>query len=129
VSQAKIVLHKLIQDSQDYGSTDDHMVSRVFFDLIIDDITYPDLYADLKQAVGGSFESSPIEVSKPMGYRGPFNYDAFRDIAEYYYRSLIGSNGHGIHIAGGHDIRMTDNTFFEKLVREFEVDALPSGSW
>lgn len=31
IETARITFHKLIQDSQDYGSDDEHMVSRAFF--------------------------------------------------------------------------------------------------
>jgi len=34
---AKITFYKCVQDSQDYGSDDEHMVSRVFFILEIGD--------------------------------------------------------------------------------------------
>jgi hypothetical protein len=33
--KAKVTFRKLIQDSQEYGSNDEHLVSRVFFDLEI----------------------------------------------------------------------------------------------
>ena len=33
MSKATVNFHRCIQDSQDYGSNDEHMVSRVFFDL------------------------------------------------------------------------------------------------
>lgn len=35
MSKAKIIFHKCVQDSQDYGSDDEHMVFRVFFNLEI----------------------------------------------------------------------------------------------
>jgi len=117
---AKITFCKCIQDSQDYGSNDEHMVSRVFFVLEIADKRF-DLHADIKQAVGSSYETGPIEVGQPEEYRGPFNYDAFRDAAEKYYRSLVGSSGRGISIQGGTNIRMRNNTFVQNMIAEFEV--------
>jgi len=35
VSKAKVIFHQCIQDSQEYGSDDEHMVSRIFFILEI----------------------------------------------------------------------------------------------
>jgi len=67
------------------------MVSRVFFDLEIAGKKYSDLYVDIKQTVGGSFETISIEVGIPQGYQGPFNYTAFREFVEAYYRSLVGA--------------------------------------
>lgn len=82
MAKARVVFDKLIQDSQDYGSTDEHMVSRVFFTLELEGKTHNDLYADIKQTVGSSFEIASLEVSPPRGYAGPFNHEAFRKAAE-----------------------------------------------
>jgi hypothetical protein len=111
-NNARVTFYKCIQDSQDYGSNDEHMVSRVFFFLEIDEKRL-DLHADIKQTVGSSFETE--------NYKGPFNYDAFRDAAEKYYRSLVGSLGGGIRIQGGTNIRMRNNTFIQNMIAEFEV--------
>jgi hypothetical protein len=119
-NNARVTFYKCIQDSQDYGSNDEHMVSRVFFFLEIDEKRL-DLHADIKQTVGSSFETGPIEVRQPENYKGPFNYDAFRDAAEKYYRSLVGSLGGGIRIQGGTNIRMRNNTFIQNMIAEFEV--------
>jgi len=125
---AKLYLQRLIQDSQDYGSNDEHMVSRVFFDLEIEGARHSNLHADIKQPVGSSFESAGLEVSNPSGYKGPFNYEAFRTIVEQYYRSLIGSGGSGIHISGCSNVRMRNNTFIQPAVAEFEIQAT-GGPW
>lgn len=117
---ARVTFFKCIQDSQNYGSDDEHMVSRVFFVLEIGDKKF-DLYADIKQAVGSDYETSPIEVGHPENYQGPFNYTAFREAAETYYRGLIGSSGRGIRIQGGRNIRMRNNTFTQSMVAQFEL--------
>lgn len=113
---------KCIQDSQEYGSTDEHMVSRVFFDLEAEGKMTPNLSVDIRQVLGGAFEADPIEVTRPEGYRGPFNYNAFRDAVEAYYRSLVGSTGSGIRIAGGGNIRMRNNTFVMPGRAQFDAD-------
>lgn len=128
MATAKLQLHKLIQDSQDFGSDDEHMISRVFFDLEIDGKKFEGLYANIKQMVGSSFESAPLEVSSPANYKGPFNYDAFRNIVEDYYRSLVGASGSSIHIVGASSVRMRNNTFVRPLSTEFEVQ-VAGGSW
>lgn len=121
MAKAKVIFQKLIQDSQDYGSDDQHMVSRAFFTVEVEGNVSEEAYVDIKQPVGSDFETTPLEVSKPVGYGGPFNYAAFREAAENYYRSLVGSKGSGIHIAGGGNIRMQNNTFIQQAVAEFEV--------
>jgi len=128
MAKAKVLFRELIQDSQDYGSDDEHMVSRVFFDLEIDGKKYKGIYADVKQPVGSSFESAPLEVSIPENYKGPFNFEAFRNVVEQYYRSLVGNRGFGIHIEGGSNIRMRNNRFIQSGVAEFEVQ-VAGGSW
>ncbi|MDO9532966.1 MAG: hypothetical protein Q7O12_12665 [Deltaproteobacteria bacterium] len=120
MATAKITFYKCIQDSQDYGSDDEHMVSRVFFTFEVGDKKY-DLYADIKQTVGANYEEGAIEVMRPAGYEGPFNYQVFRDAAEKYYRGLVGSSGTGINIQGGSNIRMRNNTFYRNMAVECEV--------
>lgn len=117
----KITLQKLILDSQDYGSNDEHMISRVFFDFELDGHKYEGLHADIKQTVGSSFEHAPLEVSKPVNYKGPFNFEAFHNIVEQYYRSLVGQSGSGIHVTGSTNLRMRNNTFVQPHVAEFPI--------
>lgn len=124
---AKITFYKCIQDSQDYGSDDEHMVSRVFFIFEIADKKF-ELHADIKQTIGSSYEAGSIEVGKPEGYRGAFNYHAFRDVAEKYYRGLVGASANGIKIQGGSNIRMRNNTFLTKMTADIEV-ADGSAGW
>jgi hypothetical protein len=126
-AKTKVTFTKCIQDSQDYGSTDEHMVSRLFFDLEIGNNRYHGLCVDIKQAVGGDFEKTPLEVGTPQGYKGPLNYTAFRAASEAYYRECVGSQGRGIRIAGGSNIRMRNNTFAMPKTAEFETDTDPSG--
>jgi hypothetical protein len=120
---AKVTFQRLVQDSQDFGSDDEHMVSRIFFDLAIGDRELGGFYADVKQTVGASFEHGPLEISRPHGYDGPFAFDVFRDAAEKYYRDQVGAGGRGIRIAGGAtNIRMRNNSFVDRRVLEFEID-------
>ena len=125
---AIVRFQRLVQDSQDYGSDDEHMVSRVFFALEVDGTVYENLYTDVKQIVGSSFESAPLEVSKPIGYKGPFDHSAFSSAIEQYYRSLVGAGGHGIRITGGGNIRLHNNTFIQPGSATFAVNA-SGGPW
>ena len=128
MSKAKIHFQRLIQDSQDYGSDDEHMVSRVFFQIDIDGQVHPNLYADVKQTVGSSFEEGPLEVSRPVGYRGPFDHAVFSTVVEHYYRGLVGASGSGIRISGGANIRMRNNTFVQQATAEMDVST-SGGPW
>jgi len=122
MGNARVTFHQLIQDSQEYGSDDEHMVSRVFFSLQVDGGSYPILHVDVKQTVGAEFENAPLEVGPPHGYNGPFNHEEFRNAVEEYYRGLVGSQGSAIRIKGGAGpIRMYNNRFASESVVEFPV--------
>ena len=127
MAHAKVILSSLVQDSQDYGSDDENMVSRAFLDLQVDGTVYEKLYAQIKQPVGGDFETMPLEVSWPVGYKGPLNYEAFRAGIEAYYRSLVGSTGSDIHVEGGSNIRVKNNRFVSPSSFEFEIDSSSDG--
>jgi len=128
MARAKVKLQRLVQDSQEYGSDDDHTVSRVFFDPEMDGKKYQGLHCDVKQIVGSSFETEPLEVSAPGGYKGPFNHQAFQKIIEHYYRSRVGSQGRGIRIAGGSNIRMQNTTSVQPSEATCEVQ-VSGGTW
>jgi len=122
MSKAKVIFYKCIQDSQDYGSDDEWMVSRVFFNLEIGEERFEELYADVKQTVGSDYDTALLELSAPHGYEGAFNHQAFRDCAEKYYRSCIGSEATGIRIEkGARFIRMRNNIIGKEMVCEFEI--------
>lgn len=128
MSIARIDFHQCVQDSQDYGSDDEHMVSRVFFSLQLDGVSHENLHVDIKQPVGDKFEAGPLEVGAPQGYRGPINHAEFRAAVEKYYRRLVGSAGSGIRIVGGGNIRMRNNRFVMPWGAEVSID--PSkGGW
>lgn len=122
MAQARVTFTKAIQDSQELGSNDDYMVSRVFFDLEVNGNTYRDLYADLKQVVGAPYEADNIEVGPPEGYDGLWNAHAFHSAATEYYLSCVGPSAHGIQIGpGASNVRMQNNTFNMEVTVEFEV--------
>jgi hypothetical protein len=131
---AKIVFHvtHCIQDSQNYGTDDEHMVSRVFFSIALDGRPMGDYHADLKQTVGDDYETGAIEVGPPTTesgktYSGPMSHACFSEGAVTYFRSRVGSVGSGIRIAGGSDIMM-DNLFESPFDWECDVDDR-LGSW
>ena len=120
MSRFKVVFHKLIQDSQDYGSNDTHMVSRVFFSLEVDGKSVGDFSANLKQVVGGDPDSGDIEVGPPHNYDGPFDHHGFTDAAKRYFLGNVGSTASGIQIGKGvRGIRMRNNTFFKEAEYDF----------
>jgi len=115
----KVTIHKAIQDSQDFGSSDEHMVSRVFFSLAVDGNPAGDFFADLKQTVGSKFNSSDIEVSIPHGYDGPFDHVRFSDAARDYFSRAFGPGASGFNFGGSSNIRMRNNRFEKDREYEF----------
>lgn len=118
---AKVTFEKLIQDSQDLGSDDEHMVSRVFFSLEVDGETLPNLCCDLKQIVGSDYAVENIEVGEPQGYPGSFNQTEFGNAAAEYQLSWVGPNARGIRVQNSGQVRMQNNEFIGEMVVEFEI--------
>ena len=115
MSTATVTFHKLIQEAQDVSSTDskqNHVVSRVFFRLDLNDEHYAEMSVILRQPFGTDYAKESIEVEKPFGsYAGNWNQDAFRKIVEDYYRSAIGRQGRAMRIGpGSENVRMRGNT-------------------
>jgi hypothetical protein len=102
------------------------MISRVFFAAEVDGGPRTNAHVDLKQTVGSDYETGSIEVSPPVGYSGPLNYNVFREEVTRYYRGLVGSGGSGIRIVGASNIRMRNNEFRRQVA--FEFDAERAGS-
>ena len=124
--RATIRFEGCIQDSQEYGSDDEYMISRVFFSIVAGGKAYQGLSVDIRQSSGGDYETGAIEVGRPNAYAGPMNYNAFAEAVEHYYRSLVGSKGTGIRIEGAKNVRMRDNKFIKTAFAEFEyADSTP----
>jgi hypothetical protein len=125
---AMLHLNKLVQDSQEYGSDDEFMVSRVFFDLEIEGNWHRGLYANIKQVVGSPISANALEVSPPIGYKGPFNQEAFSKAVANYFLRLIGPNGSVFSLGNSKNIRMQNNSMAVPENVGFIIDS-PSGGW
>ncbi len=125
MSKLELIFSKCIQDSQEYGSTNEHMISRIFFS--IDGKEYE---CNVRQPYGEnfSFENDPIEVESPEELKKLINYGQFRDEVENYYRKMVGANANGIRIQGGTNIRMYSNTFIIPHTATIDKAGM-SGAW
>jgi hypothetical protein len=103
------------------------MVSRVFCTLEVDG-QRQESHVDVKQTVGGDYETTPLEVGRPHGYRGPLDYDRSRAEVEKYHRSLVGSGASRVLIQDGSDIRMRNNTFQTEYTFTIQAEAT-GGAW
>ena len=124
----RINVQRCIQDSQELGSTDKHMVSRVFFSIEVDGVSEGDDYCEIKQTVGSTYSPETLEVSRPYKYRGPYDHRAFSDEIARYFSTLVNSSGAVISVGNPQPIRMMHNIFVSSY--HFQFDAEGSGaSW
>ena len=128
-----ISFKKMIQDCQTYESfdaDDDHMVSRIFFDLDFAGRQYLNMKVEVSQPYGTRYETEPLEVGRPEGaYNGPWNHNVFSEHCERYYRRQVGRTGRGIRIAAGREVRMRDNEFSCGQQVTIELPKGRSGAW
>lgn len=110
MSTYRIVFYEINQKSQLIGSTSEHTVARLYFKSYYEgkeelhhcDIIQPD-------GSDNSFESEdPLEVHLSDRFKKRVMYDQFRDAAEQYYRSRVGSKGSSFNVSGT-NIQMSNN--------------------
>ncbi|MDO6435852.1 hypothetical protein Q4534_00470 [Cyclobacterium sp. 1_MG-2023] len=125
MSKIELNFCKIVQDSQDYGSNNEHMISRVYF--TVDEKEYE---CNVRQPYGESFsfEKDPIEVEAPEELKKIINYGQFRDEVENYFRKAVSANAHGIRIDGGMNIRMRNNTIENPHKTSIDKAGI-SGAW
>ena len=116
----RVNVTKCVQDSREYGSTDEHMVSRVFYSIDVDGVPKGDYYSDIKQVVGSAYSPANIEVSCPHGYRGPYDHDIFSNEVARYFCKLVTMFSPG----GPMNVRMRNNTFAIPYHFQFEAEGL-----
>ena len=111
------------------GGPDEHIVARAVI-TIDKDGELINTYAALKGTPGGSYVPEEIEVGMPVGYRGPFSYQIFRDHIARYYCDLIGQGGEMINIGPN-----AKNIHFENIRMRsgkpysFEFDVIREVCW
>ena len=92
MKKAKIIFFKCIHDSQEFGTNDEYMISRVYFSLEYNGIE-KDSFAQIKQPAGSSCNEKFFEVSFPEGIPEPLNSDYLTDTVKAYYMRLVGARG------------------------------------
>jgi len=116
----KLTFRSCIRDSEEFGSNDDQMVSRVFFTLAVDGTVVGDFSADLKQFVPEGGESGQIEVVTPIGFDGSFDTEQFVDAVRDYFDDLVGHHRRKVHIAGVGYVRARNKRYDVERVFEFD---------
>lgn len=110
MAKAIINIKQCVQDIHDISTNQDESVmkSRIFFDLIVGDKIYDNIYVEVQHPYGADYQNEPLEVTNPIGYNGPFDHCIFKDEVEKYYRSLFGKSGRAMKVEG-ENTRMRDN--------------------
>ncbi len=117
---ATVAFRRCIINSPEFGSNEDHVGSRVFFDLSVADEGYANLYVDIRQLVREGTEHEPLLVTHPSNYSGPFNFQVFQGLVEFYYRHAVGGKW-GMFGMHGIRMRLENWTVEQEMLVQFEV--------
>lgn len=118
------------QETQDYGSPDEHMLAHLTFNVAVDGEPAGQHTARVRLSPGGEYEADQLEVERPASYRGPMDYGQFRDAAAAYMKSKVGQSGGFIRMGPGvKNATMRNNTYTGPgPVAEFDAPE-PGGGW
>jgi hypothetical protein len=105
----KVLFHRVVQDVPEFGSTDAHSVSRVYFDLQVDGEMFSDLYVNVEEPADGSHATEEIRVGELKAALLPLDQEAFKQAVRGYYHSLVTSAGFGKHLAKDKGFRTYEN--------------------
>jgi hypothetical protein len=121
--RVRVKLKRCIQNSHEAGSDDTHMISRVFYELVVNGNKQGSFYSDIKQSVGSEYDAEDLEVTAPHGYTGPINHERFAQGIRNYYQRLVGPKGSAPSYGGTKSVVMKNKTIVMDTEFEFEADA------
>lgn len=125
VVTATVHYKEILQNRHDVHTDDDQMISTITFDYVIEDQRFENVTCDIKQIVGGSYETDPLEVSQPSRAL-PINYESFREATESYYRQTL---HRGIQYDKNTVLMMQNNTFISPRTIEMSVSIESGIAW
>ena len=117
-------------ETQLIGSPDEHMLAHATFNLTVDGKPEGQHTATIRLTAWSTYEADELEVDRPATYKGPMDYQRFRDAASAYMKSQVGSAGRGFHIApGASNVTLTNSSSRELgPTTEFDVPE-QGGGW
>lgn len=129
-AKKQFIFHECFIDEQQNRTEIEVLKATILVSIKLDEnVSYGPFKVGMKQVIGGKFDADPIEVDPVMGYRGPMNYEGFRNAAEAYYRSLFGSTGTAIKISeSAQATRMVGSHFTKEMRVDFEAKD-PGHGW
>jgi hypothetical protein len=98
------------QTIQSTGHSQDHLVARVYFDLVVNGREYTDACIECRQPFGTDYSVEPIEVrlAPESSYNGPFPLNTFSGELDRYYRAHVGGSGRLIKYGLGMEINIEE---------------------
>lgn len=137
MNQGFLVFTICHQNAQDYGTTDDMSVSRVYFDLVVranqerktPPKVFAGLYSDVKLSAGANYQGGPLEVSYPKEIHGIIGYTAFAPLVEAYIYESFGSSGAAIGFDKATMLKMRDNIDIRPKVVPVELSEPEQKGW
>jgi hypothetical protein len=120
--RVRVKLKRCIQNSRLAGSDDTHMISRVFYELVVNGNKQGSFYSDIKQPVGSEDTAEDLEVTIPAEYKGPFHHERFAEGIRNYYQRVVGPKGSASPYGGSKSVVMKDKTIVMDAEFEFEAD-------
>lgn len=122
MATATVTFKRLIHQSQASGKFNKTIDVAVFFDLQVGGRKFSNVRVDVKQNIGKSFDDSPLEVSRPVGYDGPMNHEALSQEVKTYYRLFFDSRGRVIRRPeGAMGAPMENNEVHTYITVTFEI--------
>ena len=120
MATATVAFRKCVINSPEVDGDENHLASRIYFDLDIDEEGHANAYVDVRQSLVPGLEDEPLEISAIHGYEGPLNFEVFRGSVELYFRQATGGKG-SIFSTGGKFLPLTDWTIEQEMLIQFEV--------
>ena len=117
---ATLAFRRCIVNCSQFGSDEEHVGTRIFFDFLIEDAAYANVYVDVRQLVRDEMENESLLVSRPEGYDGPLNFQVFQSLVEFYYRQAVGAKW-GMFGNTGLRMRLEDWVIEYEMLVQFEV--------
>jgi len=116
MSTVRVHVTKCIRDTQEGGGAAFYTTARVLFTIGTENGLPVEDYCDIRRIMRATQSSGQIDVSRPHGYQGPYDHQAFTNgIAAYYAKFVADSTG----------TRPTNNTF--EMTHEFIFEAEDAG--
>ena len=120
---AQITFGAVIQDVHHFNMAkpdEDQIVSRILCLLEMDGSRH-ELVIEVAQPMGTDYETEPLTVG-PLPQEvtdGPWNYEAFTDVVDDYYRSAL---KRAVKLGGAKGVRMQDNKIIQVKRYRFHID-------